>query len=76
MPGLILGSGGAGHDRRRGSGKYGLFLGVSYDTYSHQMAVNLLRYKKEHIMQLLSFLPALELGKSLHTANISYSAAL
>jgi hypothetical protein len=40
------------------------------------MAVNPLRYKKEHIKTLLSFPPALELGKSLRLANISYSAAL
>jgi hypothetical protein len=61
---------------QRGTGKYGLVLGVSNDIHSHQMAVNPLRYKREHTMRLPSFLPALELGKSLRTANISYSAAL
>jgi hypothetical protein len=40
------------------------------------MAVNLLRYKKEHVRALPSFLPALELGKSLRSANITYSVAL
>ena len=40
------------------------------------MAVNPLRYKKEHVQALPSFLPALELGKSLRSANITYSVAL
>ena len=61
---------------RRGSGVFGLVLGVPHDTHSHLMAVNLLRYKKEHVRALLSFLPALELGKSLRSANITYSVAL
>ncbi len=61
---------------KRGSGKYGLVLGISNDTHSHQMAVNPLRYKKEHVNMLPGFLPAVELGRSLRTANISYSVAL
>jgi MULE transposase domain len=61
---------------RRGSGLFGLVLGVSDDTHSHSMAVNPLRYKKEHVKVLPSFLPALELGKSLRSANITYSVAL
>jgi hypothetical protein len=40
------------------------------------MAVNPLRYKKEHVKTLPAFLPAIELGRSLRTANISYSIAL
>jgi hypothetical protein len=35
-----------------------------------------LRYKKEHVKALPSFSPALELGKSLRSANIMYSVAL
>jgi MULE transposase domain len=40
------------------------------------MVVNPLRYKKEHVKVLPSFLPALELDKSLRSANITYSVAL
>jgi hypothetical protein len=40
------------------------------------MAVNPLRYKKEHIKTLPVFLSTLELGTSLYTAYISYSVAL
>lgn len=61
---------------RRGSGVWGLVLGVPHDTHSHLIAVNLFRYKKEHVRTLPSFLPALELGRSLRSANITYSAAL
>ena len=61
---------------RRGSGVFGLVLGVPHDTHSHSMAVNPLRYKREHVQALPSFLPALELGKSLRSANITYSVAL
>jgi hypothetical protein len=61
---------------RRSSGVFELVLGVPHDTYSHSMAVNPLRYKKEHVQALPGFLPALELGKSLRSANITYSVAL
>ena len=61
---------------RRESSVFGLVLGVPHDTYSHLMAINLLRYKKEHVQALPSFLPALELGKFLRSANITYSMTL
>ena len=51
--------------KKRGSGVYGLVLRVSNDAHSHTMAVNALRYKKEHIKTLPGFLPTLELDKSL-----------
>ena len=62
--------------QRRGSGVFGLVLGIPHDAHSYSMAVNPLRYKKEHVQALPSFLPALELGKSLRSANITYSVAL
>jgi len=34
---------------RRGSGVFGLVLGVPHYTHSHSMAVNPLRYKKQHV---------------------------
>jgi len=40
------------------------------------MAVNPLRYKKEHAKAMPGYLPAVELSKSLRSANISYSKAL
>ena len=61
---------------KRGSGQYGLILGIRHDTHSHPMAVNPLKYKKEHVKALPEYEPALEMGKSLRSANISYSAAL
>ncbi|ERF71028.1 hypothetical protein EPUS_03308 [Endocarpon pusillum Z07020] len=61
---------------KRGSGIYGLVLGISSDSHSHLMAANPLRYRKEHVKTLPAFLPALTLGRSLRTANISYSVAL
>jgi hypothetical protein len=61
---------------QRGSGIYGLVLGIRSDTHSHAIAANPLRYKKEHVKTLPAFLPAMELGKSLRSANISYSIAL
>jgi hypothetical protein len=61
---------------RRGLDEYSLVLGISNNTHSHSMAVNPLRYKKEHVKTLPAFLPAFELGKSLRTAHISYSVAL
>ena len=54
---------------RRGSGIYGLVLGIRNDTHSHAMAVNPLRYKKDHVKTLPAFLPAIELGRSLRTAK-------
>ena len=51
--------------KKRGSGQYGLVLVVSNDTHSHAMAVNPLRYKKEHVKTLPSFLLAIKLGLSL-----------
>jgi hypothetical protein len=62
--------------RQRGSGVFSLVLGVPYNTHSHSMTVNLLRYKREYIQALLSFLLALELSKSLRSASITYSVAL
>jgi hypothetical protein len=35
--------------RRCGSGVFSLVLGVPYNTHSHSMVVNLLRYKREHV---------------------------
>jgi hypothetical protein len=58
------------------SSLFRLILGVLDDTYSYLIIVNLLRYKKEYIKVLLSFLLALELNKSLYLANITYSIAL
>ena len=40
------------------------------------MAANPLRYKREYFQALPSFLSELELGKSLRSANITYSVAL
>jgi hypothetical protein len=61
---------------RRRSGVYDLVIDIRNDTYIHAMAVNPLRYKKEYIKSLSGFSPALELNKSLRTANISYSIAV
>jgi hypothetical protein len=61
---------------KRGSGEYGLVLGISDDTHSHLMAANPFRYQKEHVKKLPSFQPALKLDKSLRIANLSYSVAL
>jgi hypothetical protein len=61
---------------RRGSGVYGLVLGIRNNIHTHAIAANPLRYKKEHTKSLPGFLPALKLGMSLRTANISYSIAL
>ena len=61
---------------KRGSGKYGLELGVSNDTHTHVMAVNPLRYRKEHVKALPIFLSAVELSKSLRSVNILYLKAL
>lgn len=59
---------------KRGSGKFGLVLGVKNDTHSHNMAVNPLVYS-EHKRSLPAFQNAVELGISLRSAYISYSAA-
>ncbi|ERF72882.1 hypothetical protein EPUS_08495 [Endocarpon pusillum Z07020] len=60
---------------KRGSGVFGFILSIRDNTHTHLMAVNALRYKK-HVKTLPGYLPAMELGKSLRTANISYSVAL
>ena len=59
---------------KRGSGIYGLVLSAVHDTHSHEMAVNPFRYK-QHVSSLPGYQPAIELGRSLRSANISYSAA-
>ncbi|KAF7508230.1 hypothetical protein GJ744_009527 [Endocarpon pusillum] len=59
---------------KRGSGERGLVLGVKNNTHSHAMAVNSLVYP-EHKKALPGYQPALELGRSLRSAHISYSAA-
>jgi hypothetical protein len=61
---------------RRSSDVFKLVLGVPYNTHSHSMAINPMRYKKEHAQALPGFLPALELGKSLRSANIIYSVTV
>ena len=59
---------------KRGSGKFGLVLGVKDDAHSHAMAVNPLVYS-EHRKSLPVYHNAVELGRSLRSAYISYSAA-
>ena len=59
---------------KRGSGKFGFVLGIKNDTHSHNMAVNPLTYS-EHRRSLPAFQNAIELGRSLRSAYISYSAA-
>jgi len=59
---------------KRGSGEFGLVLGVKSNAYSHSMAINLLVYI-EHKKSLSLYQPALKLGKSLRSAYISYSSA-
>lgn len=61
---------------KRRSGKYDFILDISNDVHSHVMAMNPLRYRSEYIKILIGFLSAIELDKSLQTANISYSVAL
>jgi hypothetical protein len=59
-----------------GVSEYSLILSILNDTYSHLMAMNILRYQKEYIKTLSLFQPAFELGKSLCITNLSYSMAL
>ena len=59
----------------RGSGVFGLVLGIRDDTHSHELATNPLRYK-QHIKLLPEFQPTLQLAQSLRSANISYSKAI
>ena len=59
---------------QRGTREYGLVLGVKNNAHSHTMAVNPLIYS-EHRRSIPGYGPALELGKSLRSAYISYSAA-
>ena len=59
---------------KRGSGQFGLVLGVKSNAHSHTMAANPLVYS-EHKKSLPGYQPAIELGRSLRSAHISYSAA-
>jgi hypothetical protein len=59
---------------KRGSREFGLEMSVKNSIHSHAMAVNPLIYI-EHKKSLSEYQPALELGKSLRSAYISYSAA-
>jgi hypothetical protein len=59
---------------KRGSGDFGLVLGIKSNAHSHAMAVNPLVYT-EHKKSLAGYQSALKLGKSLRSAYISYSAA-
>jgi hypothetical protein len=61
--------------RRRGSDEYGLILSINNDAHSYIIAINPLRYKKEHVKAMLEYLPAVELSKSLRSANILYLKA-
>jgi hypothetical protein len=58
------------------SDEYGLVLGIFNDIHSYLMTVNLLRYQKEHVKNLLLFQPTFELDKSLCMINLSYLMAL
>jgi len=59
---------------KRGSGQYGLVLSVKNSSHSHAMAVNPLVYS-QHKKSLPVYQSAVELGKTLRSAHISYSAA-
>ena len=59
---------------KRGSREFGLVLGVKDSSHSHSMAVNPLVYA-EHKKALSGYQMILDLGKSLRSAYISYSAA-
>ncbi|ERF69261.1 hypothetical protein EPUS_03965 [Endocarpon pusillum Z07020] len=62
---------------KRGSREFGLILGVKNNSHSHSIAVkavNPLVYT-EHKKALPGYQIALDLGKSLRSAHISYSAA-
>lgn len=61
---------------RRGSGVFGLALGIQNENHSHTMAPNPFVYRKEHVKALPGYVPAVELARSLRIANISYSKAL
>jgi ribosomal protein L20 len=61
---------------KRGSGVFGLVLGIRNDIHSHEMASNPFVYRKEHVKALPSYLPSVELARSLRSANILYSKAV
>lgn len=58
---------------KRGSGVYGLVLGIRNDTHSHEMTSNPLRYLR-HIKGLPSYPAAVELGRSYQRDTAERSA--
>ncbi|KAF7502294.1 hypothetical protein GJ744_006162 [Endocarpon pusillum] len=59
---------------KRGSGQFGLVLGIKNNAHNHAMAVNPLVYS-EHRKSLPARQAAVELSKTLRSAYVSYSAA-